>query len=79
VRVNHFPKGAGGVEECWCREVLGSDCLYNFSDEGFLYRLQARNRRGFSPLVELWKGLIAQPCLVSSVEMNGIRDPLANG
>jgi hypothetical protein len=26
------------VEEYRCREVLGSDCLFSFSDEGFLYR-----------------------------------------
>jgi hypothetical protein len=33
---------------------------------------------GFLKLVELCKGIVL-PCLVSSVEMYGIHDPVANG
>jgi hypothetical protein len=34
---------------------------------------------GFLKLVELCKGLVVLPCLVSSVEMYEIHDPMANG
>jgi hypothetical protein len=34
---------------------------------------------GFLKLVELCKGLVVLPCLVSSVEMYGIHDPVADG
>jgi hypothetical protein len=34
---------------------------------------------GFLKLVELCKGLVVLPCLISSVEMYGIYDPMANG
>jgi hypothetical protein len=34
---------------------------------------------GFLKLVELCKGLVVLPCLVSSVEMNGTSRPLATG
>jgi hypothetical protein len=60
------------MEECMYRDVLWSDCLYSFSDDGFLYRLQSGNHSGFSHLVELWKDLVMLHCLVSSVEMNEI-------
>ena len=53
-----YPKGVSGVEECRCREVLGSDCLFSFSDEGFLYRFWPKIRSGFCPLVELCEGLV---------------------
>jgi hypothetical protein len=33
---------------------------------------------GFLKLVELCKGLLVLPCLVSSVEMNGTSRPLGN-
>jgi hypothetical protein len=46
------------MEECRCREVLGSDCLFSFLDEGFLHRLRPGIRSGFSHLVELCKGLV---------------------
>jgi hypothetical protein len=49
------------VELCGCREVLGLDCLFNFSDEGFLYLLRSGNRSGVSPLMELCKGLTVNP------------------
>jgi hypothetical protein len=58
------------------REVLGSDCLFSFPDEEFLCFLLPEPVEGFLELVELWKGLIVIPCLVSSVEMNGISIPL---
>jgi hypothetical protein len=67
------------VEECRCREVVRSECLFSFSNEEFLYRLRPGIHGGFSRLVELCKGLIVLPCLVSSVEMNEFRDPLAMG
>jgi hypothetical protein len=42
--------------------------LYGFSDKGFLYRtLLAETIAGFLKLVELYKGLVMLPCLVSSV------------
>jgi hypothetical protein len=53
------------VEECKCREVLGSGCLFSFSDEGFLYRFWPKIRSGFSPLVELCKGLVVYPRLLT--------------
>jgi hypothetical protein len=34
---------------------------------------------GFLKLVELCKGLVVLPCLVSSVEMYVIHDPVVNG
>jgi hypothetical protein len=49
------------VEECRYREVLGSDYLYSFLDEGFLYRFWPEIHSGFSYLVELWKGLVVDP------------------
>jgi hypothetical protein len=68
-----YPKGASG--ECItteCREVLGSNCLYSFLDKGFVCSLLPNTVAGFLELVELWKGLEVLPCLLSSVEMNGI-------
>jgi hypothetical protein len=48
--------------------------------EGFLYRPLLPNSVASSPmLVELWKGLVVSPCLVSSIEMNGNIYSLANG
>ena len=60
----------GGVAAEY-REVLGSDCLFSFPDEGFLCFLLLESVAGFLGLVELWKGLVVLPCLVSSVEMSG--------
>jgi hypothetical protein len=59
--INPFPKGASGVEESRYREVLRSECLYSFSDEGFLYHLWPRNHSVFSHPVEFWKGLAVDP------------------
>jgi hypothetical protein len=67
-----YSKGAS--RECVVaeyREVLGSNCLESFSNEGFLCFLLPKSVAGFLELTELWKGLVALPCLVSSVEMNG--------
>jgi hypothetical protein len=51
----------------------GQSCGNGFSDEGSLYRpLLVETLAGFLKLVELCKGLVVLPCLVSSVEMNGI-------
>jgi hypothetical protein len=60
------------------REVLGSGCLFSFSDEGFLCFLCPESVAGFLELVELRKGLVVLPCLVSSVEMNETSRPLGN-
>jgi hypothetical protein len=60
---------------CRVREVLGLDCLFSFPDEGFLCFLRPESVVGFLKLVELWKGLVVLPCLVSSVEMNGTSRP----
>jgi hypothetical protein len=65
----------GGVAAEY-REVLGSDCLFSFPDEGFLCFLLPKSVVGFFKLVDLWKGLIVLPCLVSSVEMNETSTPL---
>jgi hypothetical protein len=57
-------------------EVIALDCLSSFPDGGFLCFLVPESVAGFLKLVELWKGLIVLPCLVSSVEMNGTSRPL---
>jgi hypothetical protein len=56
--------------------VLGSDCLFSFLDEGFIYFLLTSSVAGFLELVELWKGLVVLPFLVSSVELNVTSRPL---
>jgi hypothetical protein len=48
------------------------------SGRGFLCFLLPESVAGFLELVELWKGLVVLPCLVSSVEMNGTSRPLGN-
>jgi hypothetical protein len=46
---------------------------------GDSYIALLRNRSGFFlKLVELCKGLVVLPCLISSVEMNGTSRPLGN-
>jgi hypothetical protein len=73
-----YPKGAS--RKCVTieyREVLGSNCLWSFSHEGFLCFLLPESVAGFLKLVELWKGLVVLPCLISSVEMNGKSWPLS--
>jgi hypothetical protein len=65
----------GGVAAEY-REVLGSDYMFSFSDEGFLCFIILESVAGFLELVELWKDLVVLPYLVSSVEMNGISRPL---
>jgi hypothetical protein len=47
----------GGVAAEY-REVLMSNCLQSFSDEGFLCFLIPESIAGFLELVELWKGLV---------------------
>jgi hypothetical protein len=52
----------------------------SFSSEGFLYRpLLPESVASSLLLVEFWKDLVVLPCLVSSIDMNEIQDPLANG
>lgn len=65
----------GGVATKY-REVLGLDCLFSFLDEGFLCFLLPESVASFLELVELWKGLVVLPRLVSSVEMNETSRPL---
>jgi hypothetical protein len=55
------------------REVLGSNCCDDSSDEGFLCFLRPKTVVCILELVELWKGLVVLPCLASSVEVYGIR------
>jgi hypothetical protein len=50
----------GGVAAEY-REVLGSDCLFGFSNKGFLCFLLPETIAGFLKLVELWKGLAVDP------------------
>jgi hypothetical protein len=69
-----YPKGAS--REASLQEVLGSHYLYSFQNEGFLCFLLPESVAGFLELVELCKGLVVLPCLVSSVEMNVISRPL---
>jgi hypothetical protein len=56
-------------------KVLGSDCLFSFSDEIFLYRIQPENHSEFSPLVELCKGLAVYPRLLTLVVFKGPINP----
>jgi hypothetical protein len=75
-----YSKGARG--ECVAteyREVLGSDCLQSFSDEGFLCFLLPESVAGFLELVELWKGLVMLPCLVPSVDVYRFMTPWQMG
>jgi hypothetical protein len=50
--------------------------LPSFPDEGFLCFLLPESVAGLLELVELWKGPVVLPCLISSVEMNGTSRPL---
>jgi hypothetical protein len=52
------------------------DYLFSFLDEGFLCFLLPESVAGLLELAKLWKGLVLLPCLVSSIEMNGISRPL---
>jgi hypothetical protein len=67
-----YPKGASGEAPLLgYREVLGSNCCDGSSNEGFLCFLHPKTVVGILKLVELWKGLVVLPCLVSSVEVYG--------
>jgi hypothetical protein len=73
-----YPKEARAVGELACREVLGLILLRWRSDGGFLYCASSlKTVASFLKLVELCKGLVVLPCLVSSVEMNETSRPLA--
>ena len=75
-----YPKGASGEASLLeYREVLGSNCLQSFSDEGFLCFLLPESVAGFLELVKLWKGLVVLSCLASSVKVYGIHDPMIDG
>jgi hypothetical protein len=60
------------VKECRCREVLRLDRLFSFPDEGLLYRVRPGIRSGFSSLVELCKGLIVYPRLLTLTVFTGL-------
>jgi hypothetical protein len=60
-------------------EVLGSIMMRWLFRRGIPILPFLETVEGFLKLVELCKGLIVLPCLVSSVEMYGIHDPVANG
>jgi hypothetical protein len=73
-----YPKGARAVEALWYREVLGSIMLRWLFGQGIPILPFLEIVAGFLKLVELCKGLIVLSCLVSSVEMYGIHDPMAD-
>jgi hypothetical protein len=51
-------------------------CYDGFSDEGFLYRpLLPETVTGSLMLVELWKGLVVSPCLLTLAVFKGLRNP----
>jgi hypothetical protein len=66
-----YPKGARAVEQLRYREVLGSIMLRWLFGWGIPILPFSKTIAGFLKLVELCKGLVVLPCLVSSVEMNG--------
>jgi hypothetical protein len=75
-----YPKGASeGCVAAECMEILGRTIYDSFSDEGFLSFLLPNTVAGFLELAKLLKGLVVLPYLVYSIEMEGIRYPLANG
>jgi hypothetical protein len=68
-----YPKGVTAV---WGAVSIGRflswSCCDGFWDEGFLYcPLLAETIAGFLKLVELCKGLVVGPYLISSLDMNG--------
>jgi hypothetical protein len=71
VRDDLTRKGQAGSESMLSIERFsGQTVCDSFSDEGFLYFLLPKTVAGLLKLVELWKGLVVVPCLISSVEMN---------
>jgi hypothetical protein len=66
-----YPKGAMAVEELWYREVLRSIMPRWLFEWGIPILPFSETVAGFLKLVELCKGLVVIPCLVSSTEMNG--------
>jgi hypothetical protein len=74
-----YPKITRAVEELRYREVLRSIMLRWLFGWGIPVSPFLKIVAGFLKLVELCKGLVVLPCLVSSVEMYGIHDPMANG
>jgi hypothetical protein len=66
-----YPKEARTVDELRYREVLGSIMLRWLFGRGIPILPFSETVAGFLKLVELCKGLVVLPCLVSSVEMNG--------
>jgi hypothetical protein len=64
-------KGARVVEENAYREVLVSIMLRWLFGQGIPILPFSKTVAGFRKLVELCKGLVVVPCLVSLVEMNG--------
>jgi hypothetical protein len=67
------------VEELRYEEVPGSILLRWLFGRGIPISLFSETVAGFLKLVELCKGLVVLPCLVSSVEMYEIHDLVANG
>jgi hypothetical protein len=65
-----YPKGARAVEELRYREVLGSIMLRWLFGRGIPILSFSETVAGFLKLVELCKGLVVLPCLISSVVMN---------
>jgi hypothetical protein len=63
-------KGQGGRGAAY-REVLGLIMLRWLFGRGILILPFSETVAGFQKLVEICKGLVVVPCLVSSAEMNG--------
>jgi hypothetical protein len=72
-------RGKGSMRSSWYKEVLVSIILQWHFGRVISISPFSRNHSDFLKLVELCKGLVVLPCLISLVEMNGIRDPMANG
>jgi hypothetical protein len=74
-----YLKGARAVEELWYKEVLGSTMQRWLFGQGIPILPFSKTIAGFLKLMELCTGLVVLSCLVSSVEMYGIHDPMVNG
>jgi hypothetical protein len=66
-----YPKGARAIEELQYREILGLIMLRWLFGWGIPILPFSETVAGFLKLVELCKGLVVLPCLISSIEMNG--------
>jgi hypothetical protein len=74
-----YSKGASGEASLQSTgRFLGRSCCDGFLNEGFLCSLLPKTVADFLKLVKLWKGLLVLPCLMSSVKVYEIHDPVAD-